>query len=440
MNTEYTYKFLKYIALGIIAYFALRLFHGDQVKTTDTLLVSLILVVGLAIFNNLTKVMKGGNNGSHDSVKCTPPSGLEGFDVTSVTTAVSDAVSSVSSGTNNVVSDTVSTGSSSSASSTDCQCASGTGTGTTGASGSGSGSGTTASGSGSGSGNGTSASGTGSGSGSGSGSGTTTGTGSGSGATASDSSASSDDSSLASGSSSSGTVTSVDDDSLFSSTTSENEEHQTVAVGDDDQVVSSSYTQPTGSSGTASGTVTTTAYSGNSSDSSSSGSMSEEEVVQNLVSTASTAPDEIAIKTGDTTNVYVSYNGGKIYIKNPTSEELVDASQINAEAVNSEGIERGTMRSESGTLNDESAYYDFNRLPPSDGLNDEYGYTFLRSTQWYPNPPAAPVCVAEKKCPVCPLYTTGTPVDLKEWDSTRRVTAPDNINTEFTRDKLNSGR
>jgi hypothetical protein len=48
--------------------------------------------------------------------------------------------------------------------------------------------------------------------------------------------------------------------------------------------------------------------------------------------------------------------------------------------------------------------------------------------------------VTEKVCPVCPVYTSGTEVNLKEWNQTRRITPPDNINVNVIKEKLNSGR
>lgn len=83
----------------------------------------------------------------------------------------------------------------------------------------------------------------------------------------------------------------------------------------------------------------------------------------------------------------------------------------------------------------------YHTVPPN--LNKgsfEYGYSFLPPANWYPTPPFPPVCVAEKQCPVCPVYTTGTNVELKEWDSSRRVTPPDEINVKYIEEKLNSGR
>jgi hypothetical protein len=90
-----------------------------------------------------------------------------------------------------------------------------------------------------------------------------------------------------------------------------------------------------------------------------------------------------------------------------------------------------------------SNYVDYNNFPQYDankpGIN-EFGYSFLPPANWYPTPPHPPVCVTEKKCPVCPLTTVGYPVDLKEWNATTRVMPADTINTSYIAEKLNSGR
>jgi ribosome-binding protein aMBF1 (putative translation factor) len=53
-------------------------------------------------------------------------------------------------------------------------------------------------------------------------------------------------------------------------------------------------------------------------------------------------------------------------------------------------------------------------------------YTLLNTNKWAPslNPP--PVCKAEKTCPVCPSITSGYPLSLKEYDSSRKITPPIN--------------
>jgi len=87
-------------------------------------------------------------------------------------------------------------------------------------------------------------------------------------------------------------------------------------------------------------------------------------------------------------------------------------------------------------------YVDYNNFPQHDLANAEFesGYSFLPPSQWYPVPPHPPVCVSEKRCPVCPVFTTGLPADLKEWNASRRIMPPDRINVKYVEEKLNSGR
>jgi len=96
-----------------------------------------------------------------------------------------------------------------------------------------------------------------------------------------------------------------------------------------------------------------------------------------------------------------------------------------------------------GPLDDELPYSDYNQLPVASGYKShayEYGYSFLPPEKWYPQPPRPPVCVTEKRCPVCPGLTTGGATDLMEFNTARRITAPDQINTSYVNDKLNAGR
>jgi hypothetical protein len=96
-----------------------------------------------------------------------------------------------------------------------------------------------------------------------------------------------------------------------------------------------------------------------------------------------------------------------------------------------------------GPLDDELPYSDYNHLPVASGYKSrasEYGYSFLPPEKWYPQPPRPPVCVTEKRCPVCPVTADGTPTDVKEFHESRRVTQPDSINTAYINDKLNAGR
>jgi hypothetical protein len=96
-----------------------------------------------------------------------------------------------------------------------------------------------------------------------------------------------------------------------------------------------------------------------------------------------------------------------------------------------------------GTLDDELPYTDYNHLPVASGYKSheaEFGWNFLPPEKWYPNPPRPPICVTEKRVPTMPVYTDQTTADLKEWHSSRRITPPDLISTDYIGEKLNSGR
>lgn len=87
------------------------------------------------------------------------------------------------------------------------------------------------------------------------------------------------------------------------------------------------------------------------------------------------------------------------------------------------------------------SYYDHNILPPNLSADAyEPGFSYLPPSEWYPRSPHPPICVSEKRCSVCPNLTTGSNPDYKEWDSCRRVMPPDEINTVYIQEKLNSGR
>lgn len=105
-------------------------------------------------------------------------------------------------------------------------------------------------------------------------------------------------------------------------------------------------------------------------------------------------------------------------------------------------IDRTGSRPCDGLVDDDMKYTDYNHIPIGEGLDSldyEYGYSYLPPSQWYPTPPFPPVCVSEKKNPVIPMNTTGTPVDMKEWNDSRKILQPDRINTNYVK-QLNAGR
>lgn len=67
----------------------------------------------------------------------------------------------------------------------------------------------------------------------------------------------------------------------------------------------------------------------------------------------------------------------------------------------------------------------------------EYGYSILPPENWYPQPPRPPVCVTDNRCPVCPTFTSNGVLDLKEWDDSRKIMGPANINVEYVQERLN---
>lgn len=104
--------------------------------------------------------------------------------------------------------------------------------------------------------------------------------------------------------------------------------------------------------------------------------------------------------------------------------------------------ETGPTRSGADVMPSEVQYTDYNILPvtPEDSKLYEYGYSYLPPEKWFPVPPHPPICVTEKRSQINPILSTGTPVDMKEWNDSRRITPGDMINVDYVKDKLNSGR
>ena len=84
-----------------------------------------------------------------------------------------------------------------------------------------------------------------------------------------------------------------------------------------------------------------------------------------------------------------------------------------------------------------------NMRPLGEGLQSwKNDYIILNTDKWAPaqNPP--PVCKTEKKCPVCPHVSAGFAKNyttLKDFNPSRKVMGPDNINSSYL-EKLNKGK
>jgi hypothetical protein len=60
------------------------------------------------------------------------------------------------------------------------------------------------------------------------------------------------------------------------------------------------------------------------------------------------------------------------------------------------------------------------------GFTNEWDqdYILLNTDKWAPTMKPAPVCKAEKECPVCPSLTSGYPISVKEFDTSRKIMPP----------------
>lgn len=65
------------------------------------------------------------------------------------------------------------------------------------------------------------------------------------------------------------------------------------------------------------------------------------------------------------------------------------------------------------------------------------GWSILPPEKWYPVPPHPPVCVSESECTVCPVFTSGVPVNALDWKGADRVMQTD-INIDYIKERLNS--
>jgi hypothetical protein len=68
----------------------------------------------------------------------------------------------------------------------------------------------------------------------------------------------------------------------------------------------------------------------------------------------------------------------------------------------------------------------------------DHGFTYLSTDRWAPPRAQPPVCKTEKQCPVCPSTTNGYPINLMEFDSSRKVLGPDNISVDYIKERLNA--
>lgn len=74
-------------------------------------------------------------------------------------------------------------------------------------------------------------------------------------------------------------------------------------------------------------------------------------------------------------------------------------------------------------------------------MEEDYGRNYIPPELWYKNNQRLnlPVCVpANGRCTVKDTLTSGYPLDVVEWHSSRKVMNPDGINQEYINEKLNT--
>lgn len=288
MFMEYTYKVLKYIALLIVVYFAMRLVNKDKMKQLDTLIVSLIIVISLAIIENIRNMFK--SNPNPKPMQC--GKGFENMTDTSTPAPVATPITTTQPVATNSAENVSSTSSSSSS----------------------------------------------------------------------------------------------DDSSSGSSTASSN-------------------------------------TSGTSGSSASSTSSNSNAIVNALASATSSSPMSITIQNSNGTVTYVRSDDGNYSKSSTASSESASSTDSSGTASSSSLSFSSVVPVNTSTDNvviDYSPIQDYNRLPISN-LEYDHGYTFMPPKDWYPTPPKPPICITDKKCPVCPMYTNGTNIDLKTWNESNKV-------------------
>lgn len=142
-----------------------------------------------------------------------------------------------------------------------------------------------------------------------------------------------------------------------------------------------------------------------------------------------------------TNNIIKSVNDKKQTSDTSNNKQIQKNENSNVVSVDAQSADTSNTHSIDSMSDMQYSYIDYNSMPPPiDNIwPSDTSYSMIPPEKWYPIPPHPPVCVTDKQCPVCPVYTEGTNINLKDWDNSRRVMPPDNINVKFIEEKLNSG-
>jgi hypothetical protein len=66
-----------------------------------------------------------------------------------------------------------------------------------------------------------------------------------------------------------------------------------------------------------------------------------------------------------------------------------------------------------------------------------HGFAYLNTSKWAPPQRKTPICKTDYRSSVYPITTTGYPVDVMQYDESRKITPPDNINVNYIKKRLN---
>tara|TARA_Y200000002_G_C22660815_1_gene655638 strand:+ start:584 stop:2035 length:1452 start_codon:yes stop_codon:yes gene_type:complete len=69
----------------------------------------------------------------------------------------------------------------------------------------------------------------------------------------------------------------------------------------------------------------------------------------------------------------------------------------------------------------------------------DHGFDYLETDKWKPPEYNNSICKIENDCDNCDENYEGYPVDIKNWNNSRKILPKDNINLKYIEDKLNNG-
>jgi hypothetical protein len=158
-----------------------------------------------------------------------------------------------------------------------------------------------------------------------------------------------------------------------------------------------------------------------------------------------TIPSKIVSRKDLDTNTYQSVGSKSMQVNLGDDDETVLTSAdnrnnvINRRRLNEQG-DQDEGRVIDGPLDSDLPFTDYNHLPVAVGYDSrdyEYGYSYIPPEKWHPTPPRPPICVTDRRTPICPVMAGGDHINLKEFDSSRRITQPLQLNTNFVEKRLN---